>query len=334
MIWRPGLYSAEQVPESVYHADAFGDVPTLSRSTAAELVNDSPADAWDHHPQLGALVKRKVTREMELASLVHSLLLGSGPEFVTLPDRYADFKKNAAIAMRDHAREEGKIPILFREAEEAVALASRLRPQVEAWTGPLLNAQREVTVLWEEKGEVPLPPGFGERCFECGQIAPNNSPGHCRTCDLLVSGGFVRCRARMDLWVPDHPAGPTIFDLKIVESAGEAFERSMTAHGLDIQAAVYPRAMERVHPELAGRINFVFLLCRKDGRYVVPVTPSRSALALGVSRWERAVARWAGALASGDWPGPAPRVLEIKPWQHEAEALANGLYQVEGDGDA
>lgn len=298
--WIPGLYSAQQIPESAYHRDDVGsDVPTLSRSTAAELVNESPADAWDHHPRLGGIQKRKVTREMEFASLVHSLILGSGPEFAVLPESYADYKKDAAQAMRDKAREEGKIPMLHKEALEAKALANRLRPQVEEWvSGYVEFGQPEVTVLWEEPGEIPS--------------ATYDDP-------LPGPESPIRCRSRMDLWVPNHIAGPMIIDLKIVESTGETFERSMTPHGLDMQAYSYCRAMGTVYPELAGRIQFKFLLCRNDGRYVVPVDAGPTKMDLGRHRWDRAVKIWASCLARGlaaeHWPGPPARVAEASNWE-------------------
>lgn len=302
--WTPGLYTAQQIPESAYHRDDVGsDVPTLSRSTAAELVNESPADAWDHHPQLGGIPKRKVTREMEFASLVHSLILGSGPEFLVLPPSFKDYKKDAAQDLRDDARAAGKIPMLASEAEEAKALANRLRPQVEDWvSGYVEFGQPEVTVLWEE--------------------------------DDFFSP-IIRCRSRMDLWVPNHIQGPMIIDLKIVENVGETFERSMTPHGLDIQAYSYTRAMETVYPELAGRIRFMFLLCRNDGRHVVPVYPGRTKIELGGHRWDRAVKMWAGCLSEGlapqHWPGPPARVAEASNWELTRE-LEYELAEGDGDG--
>lgn len=299
MNWAPGIYSAEQIPESVYHVDDFGDVPTLSRSTAAELVNESPADAWDHHPQLGGIPKRKVTEEMEWASLVHKLILGSGPEFSPLPEKYDNYRTDAAKGLRNQARALGAIPMLAKDFDSAQSVANKLRPQVEEWvSGYIEFGQPEVTVLWEE-------------------WSPREDP------IMDQSDCLARVRSRMDLWVPNHIAGPVIIDLKIVESTGETFERSMTPHGLDIQAYSYIRAMETVYPELAGRILFMYLLCRNDGRHVVPVYPGRTKLELGRHRWERGVNLWADCLGRGlapqYWPGPGPRVAEASNWEISQE---------------
>lgn len=327
MTWTPGLYTAQQIPESAYHRDDVGsEFPTLSRSTAAELVNESPADAWDHHPQLGGIQKRKVTREMEFASLVHSLILGSGPEFVVLPERFRDYKKDEAQAIRDKAREEGKIPILDAEHLEALQLSVKILRAAEPYLGSIQDGQPEITVLWTDDAAL-----LCDGCMRC-EAEPFAEGDECPVCHGKLLG--VRCRSRMDLWAPNHIAGPMIIDLKIVENVGETFERSMSPHGLDMQAYSYTRAMETVYPDLAGRIRFMFLLCRNDGRHVVPVYPGRTKIELGGHRWDRAVKLWAECLSKGlaaeHWPGPPARVAEASNWELTRELE----YELaEGDGD-
>jgi len=107
----------------------------------------------------------------------------------------------------------------------------------------------------------------------------------------------------------------------------------MAAWGYDIQAYSYIRAMETVYPELAARIRFVFLLCRNDGRHVVPVYPGATKLELGRHRWERGVRTWAECLAQGtgpeNWPGPPPRWAEAANWEISRELE----YQLAEGGD-
>jgi hypothetical protein len=249
---------------------------------------------------------------------VHSLILGSGPEFVVLPECYRDYKKDAAQAIRDKAREEGKIPILDAEHLEALRLSVRILRAAEPFLGAVQDGQPEVTVLWEERGEV-------------GFVTPYETDPEGDGSYREPSISKIRCRSRMDLWVPNHIQGPTIIDLKIVENVGETFERSMTPHGLDIQAYSYTRAMETVYPDLAGRIRFMFLLCRNDGRYVVPIYPGRTKIELGGHRWERAVKLWAECLSRQHWPGPPARVAEASNWEISRE-LEYQLAEEDDDG--
>src|SRR5690349_3320020 len=96
------------VPESEYHADAFGAELRLSVSIAQDLVLESAAHAYLHHPRLGG-ESRVPTKEMDRGSLIHKLLLGKGADVAVVECEAWTKKKDKAA--RDEHRNAGRLPI-------------------------------------------------------------------------------------------------------------------------------------------------------------------------------------------------------------------------------
>jgi hypothetical protein len=89
-------------------------------------------------------------------------------------------------------------------------------------------------------------------------------------------------------------------------------------YGYDIQGVAYPRALERLEPELVGRVDMLFLFCEIEPPYsVLPARPDGALREIGLQRWLRAAQKWRTCLESGEWPDYAdegPVVLEAMAW--------------------
>jgi len=270
------------VPHDVYHSDPWG--PSLSQSTATTLLW-CPKKAWAAHPRLGATKRKAPTKEMDLGSIAHELVLGKGAGFVSLP--FDDYRKDAAQEARNEVREAGLVPILAHQLEEATAAADAVRKELEA-LGVSLDVQTELTVLWKE-GEV-LCKG---RLDAFLIYDPRSSAPHA-----------------------------TIYDLKWRKKPSTAdpavFQRNCKKDGHDIQVAAYVSAIEAIYPHLAGRVSFEFLLVEQGPPVIIqPVRLAGSMRSLGQGRWKRAVKLWQKCLTSGHWPGYCDGVAEVEalPWQ-------------------
>ena len=125
--------------------------------------------------------------------------------------------------------------------------------------------------------------------------------------------------------IPDHVvlARGQIYDLKTTTDASpEGIARSMARYGSHMQAAAYVEAVEKTHPELAGRVRMHFLYCEVAPPYAVTVAEAAGSMrSLGEAKWRRAVRTWRECLASGVWPDYADDVvrIEAKPWMLDEE---------------
>ncbi|MBO0743604.1 MAG: PD-(D/E)XK nuclease-like domain-containing protein [Candidatus Dormibacteraeota bacterium] len=141
----PGLY--DDVPEIAYHADAT----SLSQSGAKSLLDCPAVYAWerDHPPE--------PTEAMEFGTALHTLVLGTGPEVITVDAE--SWRTKTAQETRALTRAAGKIPLLKPQWEQAQAMAAAVwakpaaaqllaggRPEVSAYatheeTGVLRRAR-------------------------------------------------------------------------------------------------------------------------------------------------------------------------------------------------
>lgn len=256
----------------------------LSASIATTLITRSPLHAWQQHPRYGGRGKAP-TKAMDIGSVVHALVLGVGKAFEVLA--FDDYRTKAAQTARDKARAEGRVPILLEAYETAQIIAGELLAQL-ADRGIYLDGASEVAIEWEE-------------------------PTAC---------GPVLCRGMLDHLRLD--AG-MIYDLKITSNAAQpSVERSAENFGYAIQAAAYRRAVAMLRPELAGRIDFLFLFCESEPPYAVNVCrPDGAMRELGERRWLRAVEAWAVCLEAQQWPGYGDDVNPLSPpaWALSREML-------------
>jgi hypothetical protein len=222
---------------------------------------------------------------MDLGTVAHALTLNAGKEFVVL--EYDDFRTNAAKEARDTVRAAGFVPILRDDFDRATKVTDALKAQMHV-RGIALDGRSEVAITWQEDG----------------------------------LSGPVMCRGMLDHLRLE--AG-TIYDLKFVSNAAQhSIERSAENFGYAIQSAAYTRAVTGLRPDLAGRIQFVFLFCEVEPPYALNVCrPSGMFSELGERRWLRAVDVWGRCLKNDSWPGYGDEVNDIFPpgWALASEGL-------------
>lgn len=219
-------------------------------------------------------VARKPTKTFDRGSLAHALLLGTGKDVEII--KADDFKTKAAQTARDAARVEGKIPVLFADYEEALLTAEKLRKKF-ADLDIVLDGESEVTALWTEKAR---------------------------------NGCEVQCRGMID-----HLKLPTIYDLKSIRSAKpEMCRKHAEAYGYDIQRAAYVSAVERIKPELEGRVEFVFVFFELEPPFAVtPIRMSGAFRQLGTRAWKRSVDSWERCLRTNRWPAYVDGIVSLEP---------------------
>lgn len=134
------------VNHDAYHADMCVE-PSLSCSIARIIDADTPLHAWQAHPRLGGGVDEVVSQVKDRGTLIHALLLGSGPKIVRI--EADDYKTKKAREERDDARAHGKLPVLAAMLDGALYAAEKLRPRLA-----VPNPKHEVTAVWRSTGGV------------------------------------------------------------------------------------------------------------------------------------------------------------------------------------
>jgi hypothetical protein len=76
MISAAGVYD---IPLAEYLRDPAPE-PSLSAGIGWTLLTRTPRHAWADHPRLGAMSESKQSKEMDLGTVAHRLLLGKGGE--------------------------------------------------------------------------------------------------------------------------------------------------------------------------------------------------------------------------------------------------------------
>lgn len=252
-------------------------VPSLSSGMANTLLDKCPAHAHHLHPKLGG-GHRDATAAMDDGDVVHAILLKNERAFKRID--HGDYKKKVAQEERDAAREAGLTPVLVERLVELRAAASVVRQKL-ADRGIELDGANEATMVWRE-------------------ISPF---------------GDVTCRGRMD-HLRIHRG--QVIDLKSSRSAHpRACLKHVLEYGYQTQRAAYVRGLERLRPELLGRVDFVFAFFEIEPPFcVTEVRLDGRFRELGTSRWGRAVNLWARCLRDNRWPDYSETAitLEAPPW--------------------
>lgn len=261
--------------EDAYYADQGSLVPRLSQSIANVLVSQSARHAWTQHPRLGGIAN-KSTKAMDDGSVISALLLGKGAEIEVCA--FADFRSADARAQRDTAIAAGRIPVIASKYEGLARSAEGIRASLLEYNIDLDGGIPEMAIEWTEPGE----------------------------------HGDVLCRGKMDLAITKRGQ---IFDWKKTKSAEPRdCARSMIAYGYDVQDAAYRSALAQLLPDMAGRIDMVFLFAEQEPPYAVtPIRASGMMRQLGEIKWQRAVAIWERCLRTNRWPSYVDSVTEVDP---------------------
>ena len=164
-----------------------------------------------------------------------------------------DWRTNAAKSQREEALAAGKIPVLKAKLVEARNLAEFVKAELFKRDLTMIG-KSELTAIWE-------------------------------------TGNGVKCQGRLDHFRLDIA---TIYDFKFCRSANpEMIGRMMFDYAYDIQYAAYTQAIEKIHPELCGKVKFVFVFIETDAPNAITLaSPSGLMRSLGQSRWNRACEIW------------------------------------------
>lgn len=274
---KPGIY--HDVSEANYHADLLCDRPTLSRSEMLLLVDESPLHCWAKHPRLGGIMEREATKKMDFGSLGHALVLGKGAA-VAIGD-FDNWMTKASKEFREEARAGGQIPVLRKDFELGTQVAELFRGELKRFglDGAWDAGRSEAVCLWNE----------GEGCD---------------------------CRCMFDrLAIDEEKKRAVIFDPKFSEAMNpNGLSRHMFNQNFHVQEQHYKRGLESVRPDLAGRVDFIYLFMSVEPPHVmVPATLNGEFQMLGVSKVMRGYDAWKRCLSLDRWPSYTDEVVRVEP---------------------
>lgn len=250
------------MPSEIYQADPLPG-GSLSSSGARKLLPPHCPAKFDHERRHG----RPDTRAFDMGHAAHKLVLGAGPDIVSVD---ADsWRTNAAKAQAEEVRAAGGVPLLAADFTTVTAMADALREH------PIASA------LFE--------PGSGHP--EVSMFWTDEQTG-------------VNLRARPD-WLPD-PRGDgrvIIPDYKSAVSAEpDKFAKTAADFGYHQQAAWYCDGVTAL--DLGDDPLFVFVVQEKTPPYLITVIQlDAEALRIGRALNRQAIDLYAECDRTGVWPG-------------------------------
>jgi hypothetical protein len=264
------------IPDVDYHADPARE-PSLSRSIAKALIQQSPLHARMMHPRLNPLLGTgsDASDEMDIGSAAHAMFLKGEDAIAVIP--FASYASKEAKAQRDAARAEGRIPLKQHHYERAISIVNAL------------------VRFRDETGAFTL--GKPERTLIC-QDTQHWS------------------RIKVD-WLPDDPAAPLwdLKTTAGIASA-QKWTRAAFEAGADMQAAFYARVSEIVRGEPpAGMCFAVVEQDYPHGIRVFEL--GAEALEIGEAKCAEARRLWVECMASGVWPSYPTEIetVDAPPWE-------------------
>jgi len=269
-----GLYTG--IPSDVYHADPCYE-PSLSSGIARALLAQSPRHAWAAHPRLNPRYRPSKSRDFDLGTAAHAVLLEDGADRIMVLDA-KDYRTKAAQELRDQALEAGRMPLLTHQADqvsEMVLSARAYLSRCELQLDPTEH-EAEATIIWQDAG--------------------------------------AWCRARPDMMIRGQRM---LLDYKTTQGSAEPgawIRGQMTSLGYDIQAAHYLTGANAIGLE---DYRFAFLVQEAAPPYacsLVGVGPAMLDLAL--RKIDYAIRTWGACMAAGEWPAYPDQVCwaDPKPW--------------------
>lgn len=264
---KPAMSPAER-----YHADDFGDTPSLSASIAKLLVTASPAHAFAAHPKLNPDYVREEKDRFDLGTCAHSLIL-EGVERVHIVHA-ENWTTKAAKSERDQARQAGQVPLLAKDWDRVRAMVAAADRQINGYTldpRPFTGGKPEVPLTWEMNG--------------------------------------VKCRALID-WL--HDGGIAVSDYKSTAASAHPLAWPKTALGMsaDVQIAMHSAGVEAcfgVAPVWMYVVQETY-----PPYALSVITPDAAWLAVGRDKLEHALRIWRRCLETGDWPGYPPELARVE----------------------
>jgi len=262
------------VSADAYHADPCVQ-PSLSAGLANHLDKRSPLHAWTNSRRLNPGYVERESDTFDLGSACHAMLLEGGAGVAWL--EFDDYRTKDAKAARDHAREEGRIPVLAKHQRKMEIINALAAARLQKLVGSKAY-QTEQSILWTESGT----------WCRARPDAINAD----RT--LLVDYKTTSGSAEPDSWIRNH----------------------LTPEGHDIRAIHYLRGNQGTGgPENADYLFLVQEVEPPYACSVIGLAPSLKELA--ARKWVRALRLWRLCLAEGKWPGYPAQVCyaEAPNWE-------------------
>jgi hypothetical protein len=241
------------------------------------------------HAQAALAAPAEPSGVMELGAVVHALWLeGEANVCVVSAD---DWRTKVAKEARAAARAAGEIPVLGFQWEAVRSIVAAGQAHARQCEPP-----------------IPFTDGIPEQ-------------------SLYFTEQGVACRATPD-WL--HRDYRTIDDLKTVTTSAHpaSFSRTLWDKGYDLQAALYLRAVKRVH---AVDADFRFIVIETTTPYALSVVAlDPEALAFANTKLDHALAIWTRCLETGAWPAYPTRTAyaEVPAWMH-AQWMERRYYESE-----
>jgi hypothetical protein len=270
----------EGMDHDLYHSDPWG--PTLSRSIAMALVDESPKHAYAMHPRLGNSMEEKATSAMGRGTTLHTLLLGAGQRLAIA--EFDSWRTNDAKAFRESAVKDGALPLLRKDYDKSSTAADKINWELLRQGIDISECASELSAFWvEENG--------------------------------------VLCRCRWDLYDRDctiydfkivNSADTGAFSRNSVKKYGLDIQEVSYVRALE---AVKPEKRGK------AKLKFL-LCEATPPYDCVQVDFGGVRRSIGESRWRRATKLWKQCLESGEWPGRGAAggiTVEAKPWELEEE---------------
>lgn len=273
MIDAPGLYS---MLDAEYHRDPCV-TPSLSRSVAHILLDQSPWHAMIAHPRLNPHFELEDDSKFDFGSAAHDMLLRGGEVCVTVDAD--DYKTKAARTARAEALADGFIPVLAKHAPQLQAMVTacheqlRLFPEAENFFD--VSGTFEGAIFWQERD--------------------------------------VWCRVKFDWMSASHA---WLVDYKSTKASANPaiWGSSVFREGYDIQHALYRRA---VHSLTGKTPEFRFVVQESEPPFAVSVVGlSPDAAEHADHKLDLALDAWAVCMKTGVWPGYPTHTcfVDVPPW--------------------
>lgn len=267
-----------------YHAH-----PAFNQSTACRLVNESPRHAFEYR-RVQKLRQGhedpKHTREREIGTVTHKLVLGSTTGFHEI--NHDDYRKKGAQEWRSDCERQSITPILSCDLDKARRAATAIREQLAEEFGIELDGESERVIIWDH--------------------------------DLRNNGAVLQCKAKLDHVRRD---GLTIIDVKTGQDANpKQLVRRILDQGYHVQAACYVEALESTERYKIGRVTFIDAFIETEGLAMcVPVEIAGGLLELGQRAWDGSCFTWHHCQQEGFYPGYTQSILrpEAPPWALQQE---------------
>lgn len=263
------------MPAEQYHNDPC-PTPALSSGIIKTLLNESPRHAYEKHPRLNAEFKREEKSAFDIGTVCHALLLQgiNRMQVIEAPD----WRTNHAKELRDLAREEGCIPILYKDSKNVIAMMEVARLAIndcDDFSGISLDdGVSETPMFWQEENGV--------------------------WCKIMPDWRLSDNRILIDYKTTSGSSSPEKAARQIMEQLDG-----------DIQAALYRRGVKKLTGVDA---KFVFMVQETVAPYAVSfIGVSPTYLALGEDKVETAIALFGECLERNEWPGYERRINWVEP---------------------